>query len=389
MKQFKMLSLAVIFMLTAATASMGNTIPVADAGEDQTVSIASKVKLDGMASFDDDKDRLTYSWELTAPVGSTTTLSNTTAKKPKFTADIAGSYVIQLIVNDGTIDSAPNSVTVHAIAEPVSLELVTILDTDVWETSGLAEVNGKFYTHNDSGDSELLYEINTTSGAVIRSIIVNGAANVDWEDLASDDTHLYIADVGNNLGNRDDLVIYKISKSDFDDGDNEVDAETIAFSYADQITFDPAPLATPYDAEALIAFKGKLYIFTKNWIDYTSKVYKIPTKPGIYEVESIAEKTLDIMVTGADSIGNSVALVGYTNPYISAFESIIIKLSGFDKDHFFSGSIAEHNITNKYEVVQVEAILFNTPTKFYLSAEGVTTSQVTMPPRLYQTEITK
>ena len=36
-------------------------------------------------------------------------LNNTTAVKPTFTADIAGIYVAQLIVNDGTDDSAPRS----------------------------------------------------------------------------------------------------------------------------------------------------------------------------------------------------------------------------------------------------------------------------------------
>ena len=92
----------------------------------------------------------------------------------------------------------------------VSLEEVTTLDTEVWETSGLEKVNGKFYTHNDSGNSNLLYEINASTGEVIRTIIVNGAANVDWEDLASDATYLYIADIGNNLGAREDLRIYKI-----------------------------------------------------------------------------------------------------------------------------------------------------------------------------------
>ena len=267
---------------------------------------------------------------------------------------------------------------------------MSVLNDDVRETSGLANVNGKIYTHNDSGGSNLLYEINASTGDVIRSITVNGATNVDWEDLAYDDTHLYIADIGNNLGNRSNLKIYKILKSDLD-ANITVNAETIAFSYTDQTTFTYDPFTTPYDAEALIAYNGQLYVFTKNWADHTSKVYSIPTIPGSYEVTSVSEKALDVMVTGAaiDGAGSSVTLVGYTNPYDidTPFKSMIVKLSGFTGDNFFSGSIAEHEIKNSQIVGQVEAILFNTSLEFYLSAEGVTVQSVEYPAKLYKTEI--
>ncbi|WP_415408261.1 hypothetical protein ACLHDG_06835 [Sulfurovum sp. CS9] len=275
-------------------------------------------------------------------------------------------------------------------SSPVSLTLVSVLNDDIRETSGLANVNGKIYTHNDSGGSNLLYEINASTGEVIRSITVNGATNVDWEDLAYDDTHLYIADIGNNLGNRTDLKIYKILKSDLNTN-LTVNAETIAFSYTDQIKFTYDLFSTPYDAEALIAYNGQLYVFIKNWADHTSKVYSIPTVPGSYEVTSVSEKALDVMVTGAaiDGAGSSVALVGYTNSYDTdtPFKSMIVKLSNFAGNNFFSGSIAECEIENSQVVGQVEAILFNTPSEFYLSAEGITVLSVEYPAKLYKTEI--
>ena len=104
MKQIKKILFAGIVMLTAATASMGNTAPVADAGEDQIVSSASKVKLDGTGSYDvDKKDKLAYRWTFTRkPPGSAAEFSEVEEKKTKFSADVDGSYVIQLIVNDGT-----------------------------------------------------------------------------------------------------------------------------------------------------------------------------------------------------------------------------------------------------------------------------------------------
>ena len=295
-----------------------------------------------------------------------------------------------------TVNMAPiiSYLLSNTTPQPISLTLMSILNDDVKETSGLANVNGKIYTHNDSGGSNLLYDINASTGDVIRSIVVNGAANVDWEDLACDNTHLYIADIGNNLGDRTDLKIYKILKSDLD-ANLTVNAETISFSYADQSTFTYAPFTTPYDAEALIAYNGKLYVFTKNWANHTSKVYSIPTIPAIsgsYEVTTVDENVLDVMVTGAaiNSAGSSVALVGYTNPYDSTpFKSMIIKLNNFTGDNFFSGNIAEYEIQNSQDVGQVEAILFNTPSELYLSAEGVSVPPVEKPAIFYKTEIIK
>ena len=365
-----------------------NIIPTVNAGVDKTVTINNSVTIAGTAT-DIDGLIVSYEWK-----NATTTLS--TNPTFTYTPAAAGTDILTLSVMDDDGATASDSMSVvvtetpMTVAEPVSLTLVSILDNDVRETSGLENVNGKMYTHNDSGGSNLLYEINAITGDVIRSITVNGASNVDWEDLASDNTYLYIGDIGNNLGSRNDLKIYKILKSDLD-VNNMVNAETIAFSYADQKKFNYDPFTTPYDAEALVAYNGQLYVFTKNWADHTSRIYNVPTVPGSYEVVSVGDKTLDVMVTGADinEAGSSVALVGYTNPYDkdTQFKSMIVKLSGFSGNNFFSGSITEHEIENSQVVGQVEAILFNTSSEFYLSAEELTWQSIYSPAKLYETEI--
>src|SRR5207342_1707183 len=48
------------------------------------------------------------------PTGSQATLSNATVVNPTFVADVLGTYVVQLIVNDGTIDSLADTVTIAA-----------------------------------------------------------------------------------------------------------------------------------------------------------------------------------------------------------------------------------------------------------------------------------
>jgi hypothetical protein len=48
------------------------------------------------------------------PAGSAATLANPATAMPRFIADVAGQYIGQLIVNDGTVNSAPDTVIVTA-----------------------------------------------------------------------------------------------------------------------------------------------------------------------------------------------------------------------------------------------------------------------------------
>ncbi len=91
--------------------SSQNTKPVANAGVDQTIVIGGIALLDGTASSDADSDPLTYQWTVTSkPAGSTVTLNSPTSSTPSITPDEIGFYLIELIVNDGTIDSDPATV---------------------------------------------------------------------------------------------------------------------------------------------------------------------------------------------------------------------------------------------------------------------------------------
>jgi len=88
-----------------------NSIPVADAGADQTayawIDGLAEVVLDGSGSYDGDGDALDYMWEWTVD-GNTCTATGAT---PTIELD-AGQYEIELVVSDGIDYSEPDSVVV-------------------------------------------------------------------------------------------------------------------------------------------------------------------------------------------------------------------------------------------------------------------------------------
>jgi len=90
-----------------------NSAPVANAGADQSILVGTAVQLNGSGSTDVDGDALAYRWTLiSVPEGSQAQLSSGTDLAPTFTADVLGTYVVQLVVNDGDVDSAPDSAVI-------------------------------------------------------------------------------------------------------------------------------------------------------------------------------------------------------------------------------------------------------------------------------------
>ncbi|MGY4829032.1 PKD domain-containing protein [Sphaerotilaceae bacterium SBD11-9] len=130
-----------------------NGTPVANAGPDSTVRVGERVTLNGAASSDPDGNALTYAWSFTShPAGSSAALTDATGINPSFTADRPGSYVLQLVVNDGTVSSAADSVTVStANSVPVANagpdQTARVGDTVVLDGRGSNDVDGDTLTY--------------------------------------------------------------------------------------------------------------------------------------------------------------------------------------------------------------------------------------------------
>ncbi len=185
---------------------------------------------------------------------------------------------------------------------------------EVRESSGLAKRHGRLWTHNDSGHSPTLYELSASGDQISRRVRVSNAQNMDWEDLAQDDTYLYIADCGNNLGDRVWLDIYKVAWRDLDaqPGDGMVSAEKIQVRMADA---EPRVIRHGHnnDCEALTVVGDELWLFTKNWQDQHTRLYRIDKHKPVQELVSSGEFAVQGLITGADydSVSGRLALIGY------------------------------------------------------------------------------
>ena len=100
---------------TMSIVASTNLPPNADAGFDQLILLPALGVLEGSASGDADLDALSYRWTVVSqPAGSAASIGDSSAKTTALSMDLAGSYVVQLIVNDGIVDSAPDTVSLIA-----------------------------------------------------------------------------------------------------------------------------------------------------------------------------------------------------------------------------------------------------------------------------------
>lgn len=206
-------------------------------------------------------------------------------------------------------------------AVPVQAQVTAHYDLSdkLSEISGLELLNDStLIAFNDGGNKPELYLLDL-KGKILRTVEVKDAKNHDWEDIARDDNYIYIGDFGNNTNKRDNLSILKIRVSDIIRKD-EVNAEEIKFSYAEQREFPPKNDSLYYDAEGMTFYNDSLWIFTKDRSEPFSgysHIYKIPTTPGKYTVAS-SEKVFigpdgwwKDGITGVDVYGDDFYFLTY------------------------------------------------------------------------------
>lgn len=229
------------------------------------------------------------------------------------------------------------------------------------ETSGLAQFEGLFWTHNDSGNEAVLYGL-SANGEIVKKIPVAGAKNRDWEDIAFDGSHCYLADTGNNFGIRKKLNIH-ILPYPYRTGDS---LGTIELSYQAQKNFIPK-IKTPFDAEALVCIGESLLLFSKNNKTLTTELYVFPKKPGSYRLEKIGSLAVGALITGADYEPKSRLLA--MSAYSPDKEPFLITIPNFDLRPNRQYEIRKYPLALKK--AQIEGIYIENPKSIWLSSERV------------------
>ena len=258
-------------------------------------------------------------------------------------------------------------------AQNINVETVVVLPDEVRETSGLIFLNDRIITHNDDGDP-VLYELDPDNGAVIRKLFINGASNVDWEDLCIDQQYMYIGDVGNSHGTRTDLRIYRVSLNDYFLSTNDtVSADTISITYKDQSNFNDDS-QTNFDAAAIISLEDSLYVFTKNWGDFHTNVYSVPKTPGNYQVNRVARINSLGLIAGAvqNPLSKEIMMIGYNGA-----GPFIFRLYEFEDGNFAEGKMdrIEFSLSGSFQIEGIEAI---NETDYYITSETNVLGEATL-----------
>ncbi len=241
-----------------------------------------------------------------------------------------------------------------------------VLPKIINETSGLEILNEVFITHNDSGGEPSLYFFNL-NGEIINSIKLEEESfweiyNNDWEDITADEDYIFIADTGNNFGNRDNLNIIKVKINDF-----SIDGK-IDITYKDQDTFFslfPRP-KHKYDAEALFLIDDKIAILSKDRSNLFTDLYLISKESDLNQVlESKITYDVNSLVTGGD-YNEKLRLLTLVS-YNSNGDQFLILFEDFDLENLAKNKFRKFKIP--IEKAQIEAIKIIDKGTFWVTSE--------------------
>ncbi len=188
----------------------------------------------------------------------------------------------------------------------------TVVHAPIDEQSGAVQSHrwpGAYWVHNDSGDQPRLFAIDQTGAVLVPpyladryrtapakksgndtsdgkkdwpGLTLEGASNIDWEDIAVDEQYLYIAETGNNGNARRDLGIYVLPEPN---PTAQKQARPLAYwpiAYPGQQHFPGKQWH--WDCEAIFSYQGKLYFLTKHRV--TGQMGRAKTSTDLYRLDT-------------------------------------------------------------------------------------------------------
>ncbi|MDX9910661.1 MAG: C39 family peptidase [Phycisphaerales bacterium] len=260
---------------------------------------------------------------------------------------------------------------------PIKLEVIGRLGPGARnEISGIVRSRrdpSVFWTQNDSGNEARIYPIRA-DGTLIRSehgsgtrgVLIDGAINVDWEDIAIDGSgRIIVADIGNNTNARADLTLYFVEEPDAA-ADRAVASEKVSYIYPDQ-PMRPAPKDDfNYDAEALFTVGDGVFVFTKHRSDTRTKLYQLTTRAThrLNMLTLVGSFEARGRVTAADCTPDGLSLVVLTYGRIWLFERDSLDTAWFDGRAY----CREYEIANGWS--NGEAVCFESDATLLIADEA-------------------
>jgi hypothetical protein len=270
-----------------------------------------------------------------------------------------------------------------------SPSLLQNLPSILLENSGMIFWNDYLWMVNDGGSSPSIYKLDQ-SGNVLDTISVANATNIDWEALSQSNTQIFIGDFGNNAGNRTNLAIYEINKSELLSGGGQVSAQKHTFKYGDQLNFSLPTNNHSFDCESFYFDNDSLVLLSKAWTNFYTKRYRFPSDWNdtltIYPQDSIYTDGL-ITDVSIDTPSKRVFALGYKNNGSNFYTSFVYLLFDYPGSSLFNGNKRRIELGNMLTLSQTEGIAFKDSNSGFLSAEQIT-SVITIPPKLFSLDFT-
>lgn len=191
--------------------------------------------------------------------------------------------------------------------------LCTLRDQRIAESSGLVSSSRDgelLFTHNDSGDTARIFEIDRTC-RTRATFALDGVQARDWEDISRGPGRtLWLGDIGDNSSRRTQgVLVHRVPEPGPAEGAVRLRPTTFRLTYADG----------PHDAEALLVHPrtGQLLIVTKGFLGggvYAAPLPLLPSAPNV--LRRVGEVGVaDVTAGDISPDGSRVVLRSYTTAY--------------------------------------------------------------------------
>jgi len=165
------------------------------------------------------------------------------------------------------------------------LDSKEVLSKPLNEISGIVADGNELWGITDKPKA-VVYKL-SADGKLLQEISVKNAKATDVEAVTKDENFVYIGDLGDNEGGREERQVIKVSKATIGKDKNaEVTGEIITFRFSDEVMVDKKK-KNNYDCESILSFGDSLYLFTKRRTDLQTELFSLPKTAGNYIARSI------------------------------------------------------------------------------------------------------